>query len=233
MKRDQKINILKRTRDRGMTMVEMMVALLISSLVIFGVVTIYRFANNNWNDGMRLERMQQQTQDTMGYLERDVKQAVLTTGSGSVLQPPMITTSNASGVPSYGVIIVENVGTYGLPVTSQVWYQLTTNINGMLRRGVASYGGTLISPTTWTTLLTGVTCTTFPFSVSTFDLTTDLTALTSDTCSNQSLTIATLNIQEPYKVPSVPTTYIVQPITTLTMRSNAQIQDYQLQGGQL
>jgi hypothetical protein len=34
-------------------------------------------------------------------------------------------------------------------------------------------------------------------------------------------------------VSSVPTTYIVQPITTLTMNSNAQIQDYQLQGGNL
>jgi hypothetical protein len=145
----------------------------------------------------------------------------------------MITTSN-----QYGVIIIENVGTSGIPFTTldQVWYQLTTNTNGTLSRGVASYSsGTLVSSASlsWTTLLTGVTCATPPFSVSTFDLTTDLTALAPENTSSQSLTIATLNIQEKYNVSSVPTTYIVQPITTLTMNSNAQIQDYQLQGGNL
>jgi Tfp pilus assembly protein PilW len=235
---DRKINILKRTPEGGMTMVEMIVALLISTLVIFGVVNIYRFANNNWNDGMRLERLQQQTQDTMGFLERDVKQAELTTyytGTTTQLLAPITTYTYNSG---YEVAIVENVGTYGAPITSEAWYWLTTNQSGQLCRSITTYNpsNATTPPASgpgWTTLLTGVTCTTFPFSVSTFDLTSDLTALTSDTCSNQSLTIATLNIQEPYKVPSVPTTYIVQPITTLTMRSNAQIQDYQLQGGQL
>lgn len=230
MKFGKEYSILKRTPERGMTMVEMVVALLISSLVILGVVSIYRFANKDWNDASRLEHLQQQTQDAMGWLERDVKQAVLTTGAGSVLQAPMVTTM-ING--NYGVIIIENVGTSGLPVISQAWYQLTTNINGALQRGVASYSGTLNHPTSWTTLLTGVTCSTLypPFSVSTFDLTSDLTSLASDTTTKQSLTITSLNIQAPNNVPNSLTTYITQLNTTLTMQSNAQVQDYQLQGG--
>jgi prepilin-type N-terminal cleavage/methylation domain-containing protein len=220
MTRGKVHDIIKRARERGMTLVEMMVALLISSLVIFGVVTVYRFAYNNWTDGMMVERLQSETQSAMNDLEKDVKQAVVTTN-----QEPMITTDNGNPVTTgYGVIIIDNIGTSGLATYEQVDYRLTSG--GQLQRfDVGTYGG-IINPlfplNKLTTLLTSVSCASAPFTVTTQD------PVTLTTLIHPSLTIATLTVQQPNVVRTTNMSgAVIHLITTLTMGGNVLIQEGQ------
>jgi hypothetical protein len=96
-----------------------------------------------------------------------------------------------------------------------VYYNLTTWQNGMLQRRLATLNSDGSFPTTYqlTTLLSGVTCTQPPFTVSNFDPT---------TYTHQSLTIATLTVQEPHAVePGTNPDGLVEPITTFAMQGNA------------
>jgi prepilin-type N-terminal cleavage/methylation domain-containing protein len=233
MKRNQIPDFFKRRRDSGMTMPEMMVALLISSLMILGVVNIYRYAYKDWNDGMRVERLQQQTQYAMSLLEGDVRKAAVTTvqlASGTTTyQTPMMTTNNGAGIGGYGVIIIEDASTLGIAALDQVNYQLITS-NGMLqlqRSDVGTYTAGALVPLSgglqWKPVISGITTisATLPFTVSTFNLTTYV---------HQDLSVA-LMAQAPNNAPNLLSTYAVPLITTLTMGGNAQIQ-YQVEDGQ-
>jgi competence protein ComGC len=219
-----------------MTLLEMMVALLISSLVILGVVNIYRFATNNWNDGMRVEQLQQQTQYAMSQLERDVRQAVVTTvlvAGVTTDQAPISTTDNGQGTTGYGVIIIENISTVGIATLDQVNYRLITT-KGVLqlqRSHVGTYNAGDLVPLSsnglvWSPVMNDgyyvtTLSTTPPFTVSAFDITTYV---------NQDLAIA-LMAQTPKNAPNTLTTYMVPLISTWTVRGNGQVQ-YQAEGGQ-
>jgi prepilin-type N-terminal cleavage/methylation domain-containing protein len=231
MERNQANIALKRSLERGMTMVEMMVALLISSLVIFGIVNIYRFANNDWTDATRVEKLQHDTQTAMGFLQRDVQEAAVTTQIGATtFQAPISITSNG-----YGVIIVDNIGTSGAFQYEQVNYQLTTN--GQLQRSCIPYSYSLSDPsltTLWTTLCSYITVATAPFSVSTFNVnslsTYDITSVA--TYTHPSLTIGTLTIQEPNSVRTPTMSGAIATLqTTFTMRGDANAQITSLQEG--
>jgi type II secretory pathway component PulJ len=167
-------NILKQIRADGMTMVEMMVALLISTLVIFGMVNVYRLANQDWSDAYRLELLQHQTQDALGFLQNDVELAVST----GVATEPLIATCSTLGLSGYGVIIIEENPPQPL---DQVDYQLTPlQYNSQLatwmwqlqRLDCTTYDPKgpppgLPQAGNWQTLLKGITVTTTPFTVTT------------------------------------------------------------------
>jgi competence protein ComGC len=216
-----------------MTMIEMVVALLISTLVILGVVNIYRFANKDWNDGMRVERLQQQTQYAMGLLEGDVRQATVTTmlaAGVTTFQVPMTTTDNGVGASGYGVIIIENVSTLGIATLDQVNYRLITS-SGTLqlqRSDVGTYVAGVLTPLssgslTWKPVMVGLATLSMtpPFIVSTLDIT---------TYTHQSLSI-NLMAQAANNVQNTLNAYAMPLITTLTMRGNAQVQ-YQTEENQ-
>jgi Tfp pilus assembly protein PilW len=208
-----------------MTLVEMMVALLISLIVIYGVIGLYRFSNNSYTDSIAAEQAQHQAQDAMGFLERDVKQAVVITTSTGAYQTPLVVQNGGNGV----VIITNNQGT-----TVQVWYQFIawpnpySNTLMQLQRGVTAYSGSLQTPTSFQTLMTGITTTTTPFTVATTyndpitnDPVTGVTIL-----SHPSVSIATLTVQIPST--SRPVTLsgaVVQLSTTLTMQGDVLLQE--------
>ena len=208
-----------------MTLLECMVALLIFAFVILCVSRLYYFANGNMTHEINIEQLQQQTQNARNQLERDVEQAVATTG-----QPPMTTSDNEYGDGiGYGVIIITSYqsGLY------QVNYQFTAWQNGLLqlqRSNPISYGGTIVPPSawktlSWTTLLTGVTFTpssTTPFTVTTLDV----DGVT--TLSHPTLTIATLTVQAQHAFePGTPPDAIAELITTLNVRGNVVLQEGQ------
>ena len=202
-----------------MTMLEMMVALLISSLVILGVVNIYR-------DGMRVEQLQQQTQYAMSQLERDVRQAVVTTvleAGVTTDQAPISTTDNGQGTTGYGVIIIENISTVGIATLDQVNYRLITT-KGVLqlqRSHVGTYNAGDLVPLSSNGLVWS------PVMNDGYYVT---TLSTTPTYINQDLAIA-LMAQTPKNSPNTLTTYMVPLISTWTVRGNGQVQ-YQAEGGQ-
>jgi Tfp pilus assembly protein PilW len=202
-------------QESGMTLVEIMVALFISLIVIYGVIGLYRFSNNSYTDSMTTEQAQHQAQNAMGFLERDVKQA---TSTGA--QTPLVVQNGGNGV----VIITNNQGT-----TVQAWYRFIAWPNPYssalmeLQRGVTTYSGSLQTPTSFTTLMTAVTTTTTPFTVATTynDPVTGMTILP-----HPSVSIATLTVQIPSK--SRPVTLsgaVVQLSTTLTMQGDVLLQE--------
>jgi len=138
----------RKTSEKGMTLVELLAAMLIFSLMIYALCNIYGFAYQNWTDGMISEQLQRQTQDAMNIMERDVKQAQFNT-TVTTYQQPIATISNNE------IVINENAGTD--PQLEQVHFQLQ---NMVLRRGVVQAnpdGSYDNEPSIWTTVLPSAT----------------------------------------------------------------------------
>lgn len=131
--------------ERGMTLIEIVVAMCIFSVIILAVCRIYSFAYNNWIDGIQEEQIQQQMDRVMGFMERDIKQAFI--------NPQSIPPNQAVSVINSGseVVIYQNVGN---GILDQVHYRLSGNA---LQRGVAPDpgNGTINNPAQWQTLLNG------------------------------------------------------------------------------
>jgi prepilin-type N-terminal cleavage/methylation domain-containing protein len=169
-------NVILTRAERGMTVLEMLVAMIIFSLVIFAACRVYGFAYRDWADGIIAEQLQYQVQDAMIVMETDVKQAQYTTIA-------VATYPNAINVTTSGrdVVLYEMIPTISTLYPTQVHLQFLLQ-NLALRRGVVApviQGNgvatfTTYTPATWTTLLpmrgatvSGVTTVTTVFTIGT------------------------------------------------------------------
>jgi prepilin-type N-terminal cleavage/methylation domain-containing protein len=138
--------------ERGFTLLEMMVSMIIFLMIIFLITRVYGFAYRDWTDGIAAEQLQQQAQNTMIVMETDVKQAQYTTIAVGAYP-------NAINVATSGkeVVLYEMIPTISTLYPMQVHFLLQNLVLSrgvippVIQNGVATF--TTSTPATWTTLL--------------------------------------------------------------------------------
>ncbi len=142
--------------ERGMTVLEMLVAMIIFSLVIFTACRVYGFAYRDWADGMIAEQLQHQVQETMTVMETDVKQAQYTT-TAVTSYPNAINVATSGANAGREVVLYETIPRISTSYPTQVHFRLQNLVlqrgvvPPVIQNGVATF--TTSTPATWTTLL--------------------------------------------------------------------------------
>ena len=141
--------------ERGMTVLEMLVAMIIFSLIIFAACRVYGFAYRDWADGIIAEQLQNQAQDAMSVMETDVKQAQYTTMAVATY-PNAINVATSGTNAGREVVLYEMITTNASYPTQvhfllQNWALKRGVVAPVIQNGVATY--TTCTPTKWRTLL--------------------------------------------------------------------------------
>jgi type II secretory pathway component PulJ len=145
----------RKTGESGMTLVEFLASMVILLLVVYALCNLYGFAYRDWTDGMISEQLQRQTQDAMGFMERDVKQSQYNFSTYATYQQPIATYVDANRVEE--VVINENTDTD--PQLEEVHFRLQ---NAAMQRVIVqpnangSYNDPATWVTSWTTILPGI-----------------------------------------------------------------------------
>jgi prepilin-type N-terminal cleavage/methylation domain-containing protein len=135
--------------ERGMTLVELCVAMCIFAIAVAGLYQISTFAYRFWTNGIQEEQIEHQMDLVMGFMDRDIKQAQYNAATKSYYS-----IYNVNGGQGNEVEIYEDV--YNNGVLDAVFYWLDVNTNTLKRSVVAPVNGAYPAPTQWQTLLTGV-----------------------------------------------------------------------------
>ncbi len=152
--------MMSNSNQRGLTLIELMVALLISLLILAGLFTVYRSNQHGYrlNDG--LVRIQESGRFAIDYLSRDIRQTAYPNGE---LNPKVIPTPEFhlflfnNGADNIDVVN-SNPGQFPpsdvLAIRHGIQNQLTTDCNGVAPDGAGTGGNADANPGTngWTTL---------------------------------------------------------------------------------
>jgi prepilin-type N-terminal cleavage/methylation domain-containing protein len=208
----------------GMTLLEMIVAMLIFTLIIYAVCNVFGFAYRDWADGMIAEQLQQQAQYAMVTMETDVRQARYTNTA-------VTTYPNAINVATGGkeAVLYEIIPSISTLYPAQVHFLLQLQAQTKLwelERGVVSPQvkavGTFKTdvPTTWTTLL-------YPTTLATGVN----TAFTIGAASpdHPTLNVSTMILSEASRSSKMNISIVFEP--TFEMRGNISLQDNNVVGG--
>ncbi|MGD0152176.1 MAG: prepilin-type N-terminal cleavage/methylation domain-containing protein [Thermacetogeniaceae bacterium] len=163
MNSDGTAAITERACQQGMTLLEMLVAMAILSMIIYTVCHLYGFAYRSWADGMIAEQLQRQAQTAMNTMETDIKQAQYYSLASNTSYAKAINVTTTGANAGYEVIFYEIIAASdSAPV--QVHFrlqQLALQNYYALQRGIvqpnASGVFTTSTPAQWTTLLNNVT----------------------------------------------------------------------------
>jgi prepilin-type N-terminal cleavage/methylation domain-containing protein len=122
----------RRPDERGLTLIEMLVALVVFSAVLAGALAFLRAQSRSFNLGSQRVAMMQNGRYALDVLERDLR----TAGSGAPdIQPPLIYLG--ASVVAFNANYLSNT-----PATFAVYY----NLDGRRSTGGADPGGTIHDP---------------------------------------------------------------------------------------
>ncbi len=116
--------------QHGMTLVEILIALLLGAFLIGGVLEIFSSSKQTSKMQENLSRIQENARFAMNSITRDVRQAGYRECLTAALTP--ISGTNGAGNAQDSITLEQSTGACGAPVTANTRYTIQTGASGRL-----------------------------------------------------------------------------------------------------